>query len=300
MNRNKFRRSRVAVYAGLLLVASLPSRADWTRFSLPDANGGTAIFTHLSDGRLVYANGGNAYRQDVWGGGAYSSYAHPISGGFYASFIDAASDETALIGLGSFPEGDLRTFDPADTNSLFVGLGLSLSDYDGVMASTSTLFLAGLEDSGVAYPNSTSVVSHLTITGLVRKTVIADVSAASGGIALDAHGDLYVGNGDNGEVRRFSQGQISAAVTGSPLAWMDGDLIHDFGSGGNVGNIAVDAFGQVYATGYLHNGIKVFNPAFKLEKTIIPEYTNTAYRVGTFDVGNSNYVAYVNLSAAFA
>jgi hypothetical protein len=283
----------------LFLLVSSNTQAGWTSFPLPVANGGTAIFTHLSDGRFVYANGGDVYQQDLWGGGAYSPFASSISGGSYASFIDTFNDTNALVGLGSWPAGDILSFDPEDTNSLFVGLGLTLSDYDGVINSASSFFLAGLEDGTANFPNSTSIVSYLTVTGLVRKTVIDDISAASGGLALDAAGNLYVGNGDDGEVRRFSAAQLSAAISGSPLAWASGTLIHDFGSGGNVGNIAVDAWGQVYATGYLHNGIKVFNPAYRLEQTIIPGFTNTAYRVGSFDAGGSNYVAYVNLSAGF-
>jgi hypothetical protein len=113
-------------------------------------------------------------------------------------------------------------------------------------------------------------------------------------MTLDASGNLYVADNDDGAVYKFTALQLEAAITSAPLTLASGQLVHDFGDGGNVGSLAVDGLGRVWTAGWNQEGLKVYNPGLDQEFAYIPGLTNTNYKVGTFTRGGTNYVAYLN------
>lgn len=285
-------RCRMALLAvhGVFLVRV--AHAAWTEFALPDLSGSYSPFAigHLSDGRYVYAEGGQFYRQDAWGAAASSAYSGE-PGGVDPSFVAVRNDGLAAAGGGGFGASALYSFDPSNLASPgFTASPFALPNYQGVFRDDQGLFINGV------YSGFTNGITYVTLDGATNKLVVRDMSTFSAGFALDAAGNLYVGDNDDGRVYRFSAAQLDAAIAGTPLTVADGTFVHDFGSGGDIGSMAVDGLGRVWVAGYLANGIRTYNPDLDQEFAYTPNLTNANYFVASFTRGGESYVAFVNES----
>ncbi|MFH0908421.1 MAG: PEP-CTERM sorting domain-containing protein [bacterium] len=279
--------------ASAALLACVNARASWIELPLPNlsqAFGSTAL-AHLPDGRYLFAETGNLYVQDTWGGGAYTAFSdEPV--GMDPSFIAVRHATLAALGYGGWGASAVYQFDPSLTASPgFTNVGVTLQNFHGVFRNDNSLFTGG-GDTGAGGDHHG--LRYLTLDGSVNKIVIDDISVWSCGFTIDAGGDLYVGDNDDGRVYRFTLAQLDAAIAGSALAITDGELIHDFGDGGDIGSLAVDGLGRIWAAGWQHDGLKVYNPDLDQEFTYIPGLANVNYKVAAFTREGTHYVAYLN------
>jgi len=89
----------------------------------------------------------------------------------------------------------------------------------------------------------------------------------------------------------------SSSRIGSALTVADGALVYH--SINSLGTMAVDALGRIWSSGFLANGLQMYDPVSDTETTVIPGLTNANYVVTTFGVGGQGYVAYVNQANPF-
>ena len=294
----------VLIAAGLAAAAFVSqSFADWTQFSLPnlsDAFAPTAIAV-LPDGRYVFAMQGTYYRQDTFGAGSYSAYSN-LSPGNNAdpSFLAVWDATHGLAGGGGFGASDLFRFDPSSlTSPTFTAQGLSLQNYSGVFRDATSLYVGGGNGSaGNGFGGQKHSISYVDLSLATTKVIIDNVSTFSGAFARDAAGDLYVGDTDNGNVYKFSSAQLSFAIASSALTIADGTLVYH--SINSLSTMAVDGLGRIWTTGYLANGLQMYDPMSDTETTIIPGLTNANYMVTAFSVGGQDYVAYTDQANPFS
>jgi hypothetical protein len=286
-----------AAFAAICILARLAS-ATWVQFSLPNLSqsfGGTAL-AHLSDGRYVFAETGSLYLQDAWNNAAYTPF-QGEPGGMDPSFLAVWGDSVAAVGHGGWGPSGVSRFNPSlPADPGFADIGVTLQNFHGVFRDADSLFVGGV-DTGASGDHHG--VRWVTLFGGTNRIVINDVSAYSAGFAIDGTGGLYVGDNDDGKVYRFSKAQLDEAIESSPLSITNGDLIHDFGGGGDIGSLAVDSEGRIWAAGWAHNGLHMYDPALGQEFTYIPALDNANYKVAAFDRAGVNYIAYVNQADPF-
>jgi hypothetical protein len=284
---------KTATFLVLTLVTS-SAHAVWTQFTLPSLSADyfTASFGNLPDGRFVFGEHGNLYLQNVWGAADVTAFQNEPT--VDPSFISVFNADSAVLGSGGWGASPIHSFNPDNTTSSFSAIGGNIQNYDGVMRDANSVFTAGA-DTGTG--GNRHGIRYSTLDGSVRKVVISDVSQYSAGIALDSAGNLFVGDNDDGKVYLFAKSLIDSAIAGSSLSIGDGTLVCDFGAGGDISSIAVDGRGVIWAGGYLHNGLKSYNPANGLWGTFIPGLSNSNYKVSSFANNGTNYVAYINSAA---
>lgn len=270
--------------------------ASWIQFDLPTLSSawGPTALAHLPDGRYVFAENGSFYLQDAWNSASYSAYSGEPSTD--PSFIGIYDGTHAVAGRGTWAASDMDVFDPSSLSSPgFSSVGVSLQNYHGVIRDASSVYVGG-SDTGVG--GNHHGIRYVTLDGSVNKVVIDDISVYSCGFAIDAGGNLYVGDNDDGCVYRFTAAQLGGAIAGSALSIGDGEFIYDFGGGGNLGTLAVDGHGRVWATGWQQVGLKVYNPSLAQEFTYVPGLANTDYKVAAFYREGVPYIAYLNQANA--
>lgn len=276
-----------------LLLQRQSGYGDWMRFQLPDLTSpwGATALEHLPDGRLLFGESGNLYLQAAWGSGDFLPFASepPVD----PSFIAVWDQETAAVGAGGWNPSPVYRFTPNDTNSSFADIGLNVQNYHGVFRDAFGLYTGGA-DTGPS--NNLHGIRYLSLDGSINHVLIESISTYSCGFDVDSAGNLYVGDNDDGRVYRFTAGQLSMALTGTPLRISDGELVHDFGEGGDLTSLAVDGLGRIWAAGWMHNGLKVYNPQLDQEFTYIPDLTNANYKVDAFEKDGTFYISYLTLS----
>lgn len=227
------------------------------------------------------------YLQDTWDNASYTSFfSTPV--GVDPAFIAIYDDTLGVIGAGGSGYSALYSFDPDDTLSVFSNIGTNYN-FQGVFSDSGSLLV-----NGASWTQPTNAVYYMTLSGGTSVLLLTDAGMYSAGLANDTDGNLYVANNDDGVVYKFTALQLEAAITSAPLSLGDAEFVHDFGDGGNVGSIAVDGLGRIWTAGWNQEGLKVYNPALDQEFTYIPGLTNTNYKVATFALGGTNYIAYLN------
>ncbi len=268
------------------------ARADWVTYSLPNLTyswGATAL-AHLPDGRYLFAENGNFSRQDAWNNSAYSSFAGEPA--MDPSFIAVWDGTHAAAGLGGWGASDVDIFNPSSlTAPEFANIGLSLQNFHGVYRDAGGLFTGG-GDTGTGGDHHG--LRYISLQGGTNRLVIDDISTYSCGFASDEAGNLFVGDNDDGRVYKFTRNQLDNAIENGPLAITDGQFVHDFGGGGNIGSMAVDGLGRIWACGWQENGIKIYNPNLDQEFTVIPNLNNSNYKVAAFTRNGEQYISFMN------
>jgi hypothetical protein len=218
-------------------------------FNLPAANpasGGTVLFDALPDGRLLALNGASVSIETAVGSGAFASVGD-VAGfapSFGASFFTISPDGTkAAVGSNAGSVVVFNTATPA-TNTTH-----AVNDFEA----------AWLDNSRLAIANGTAAgtgVQILNTTTSALSSVIGNIGGFSGGVAVDAAGNLYAGNGfnttvggsDTGWVKAFTPAQVNAAIaSGTPIDFeAAGTPIVDLLSGSTLG---FDSAGNFYVGG---------------------------------------------------
>ena len=294
-----YHRTSFVVTAAVALTAAFfvsQASADWAQFSLPNLSGAfspTAV-TVLPNGSYVFANQGTYYQQDAFGLPGYTAYSN-VSPGDSAdpSFLAVWDGTHAVAGGGGFGASDLYRFDPSSLNApSFTAQSLSLQNFSAVFRDATSLYVGGGNGT-----NSTHAISYVDLATATTKVIIDDISTYSCAFARDAAGDLYVGDEDNQKVYKFTVAQLSLAISGMPLAITNGTFVYQ--SINSLGSMAVDGLGRIWTSGFLANGLQVFDPVANTETTVVPGLTNANYMVTTFFVGGQPYVAYTDEANPF-
>lgn len=270
--------------------------ADWTQFALPNLSGAFAptAVTVLPDGRYVFANQGAYYQQNSFGAAGYTAYSNVSPGNSADPSFLAVWDAThAVAGGGGFGSSDLYRFNPSSISApTFVAQSLSLNNYSGVFRDADGLYVGGGNSAG-----GTHGIAYVDLNTATTKLIITNISTYSCGFARDAAGNLYVGDNDDQKVYKFTAAQLSLAIAGTPLTIEDGTFVYQ--SGNSLGTMAVDGLGRIWSTGYLANGLQMYDPFSNTETSVIPGLTNRNYLVTTFSVGGLDYVAYTDQANPF-
>ncbi len=275
---------------GLLSLAPALSAQTFLTLDLPSLNAapphfGAIGFSHLPDGRYVYGNNNALYLQNSFGASANTAFATPPN--VDPSFITVLNGTTAVVGAGQFAPTPVYQFNPSTPATPGYTSLTSLQNFSAARINATGLYVVGINGE-----NGDSSVSYVT-TGGAQQVVIDPAGTFSAGIAVDAAGNVYVGNDDNNSVYKFTQAQIQNAInTFSTLQFGDGLLVHTFAND-VVGSLAVDAAGRIWAAGFGADGLYWFNPSTSLDGVITPEAPGGAYSVNTFSDGVSDYVGYV-------
>ena len=215
-------------------------------FTLPPANNAaanTVLFDNLADGRLLALNEAQVLVETAVGSGSFASLGTlpGFAPTFGPSFLAVSPDGTRAV-AGSNGGGSVTVFDTASPTSATNFAG---GDFDG----------AWIDNGSVAVSNA-SGVQVLDATSGTFTTVVTNVGGASGGVALDAAGNLYTGNGfdtvaggsETGTIKSFAPAQWRAALTGGAAADFEnnGTLVADLLSAGSLG---FDAEGNLFVGG---------------------------------------------------
>lgn len=264
--------------------------ASWTTYSLPTTSVDYNQWSlgHTASGEFIYGENGTMWKQDAFGASAHTQYANTPVAGATPSFI-STSGGAGLIGQGGWAASSLMTFTPGNTASSFTDTGVSLQNYAGKMRDANSAYIIG--GNGTSGSNN---LTYVALDGSVNKTLINDISQYSCGFAMDASGNLYVGDNDDGHVYYFSKSQLDAAISGSSLEITDGSFVVDFGTGGDIGSLAVDDNGVLWGAGWNHNGLVSYDTGSDSFYNWTPGHDTTHYIVDTFSAAGSNYVGFVS------
>ena len=133
--------------------------------------------------------------------------------------------------------------------------------------SVATVNKSGLA-TGVSVGSATITATSGSISGNTNLTITAPVGTSpSGGIAIDASGNVWVVNGGSNTVTKLSP---SGAVLGT------------FAVGTGPSGIAIDASGNVWITNY---GVTELPPAADVPGNTVTELSSSGALLGTFTVG---------------
>lgn len=281
----------IAAVAAALLALNANAQLNWTSMSAPTVVNpyGATAFSHLSDGRVVYAQSGTYYLQQTWGMDTFDQFDNQPAGSD-PSFIAIHSDTYAVAGRGTGLPTGFDAFNPSDTTSAFTPTGSVHQNYSGTFRDSGSIYISGsTNDAGFWWDHA--AITHLELDGGFSKTIIDNVSTYNGGITSDKYGNLYIGDADDNSVYKFTSQQLADAISGTALTIGDGEFIHQFDT---TGSIAVDDGGNIWAAGFGVNGLQVYNPNLDREFNYIPGLANSDYQVATFTKDGASYVGYLN------
>jgi hypothetical protein len=286
------------VLAGLGLAGALTNTARaWVTLDLPDltapaGGAGVLAYSNLPDGRLVYGNNQALYVQNNFGAAAVTSFATPPN--MDPSFVTVLTSTTAVFGVGEFTNTPVYQFNPSTpaTPGYFSPSNNTLQNYAAARAGTSGVYVAGQNDV-----DGSNSISYVTLAGAQPQQIVDPAGEFSAGLAVDAGGNVYVGDNDNNSVYKFTAAQIQNAIRNSTaLTLSNGLLLHTFASD-VVGSLAVDAEGRIWAAGFGAPGLFFFNPGNGNAGVLDPENNaadlSGAYNVGAFSANGTDYVSFV-------
>ncbi|MEM1184281.1 MAG: GC-type dockerin domain-anchored protein [Planctomycetota bacterium] len=220
-------------------------------FDLPPSWNGTAdfdntvLFDALPDGRLLIVNGPTVSVETGVGTGVFSSIGDytPTAPAFGPGFIRVSPDG-ARVAIGSSGGGSVSlastTAPTPGTTEVFAA-----SDFAG----------AWIDDTSLALSNVNGVDVLNTSSGAVSN-IVTNVGGASAGIAFDAGGNLYTGNGfdfvpggsDTGAIKAFEASAWQSALAGGSVIDFEnsGVEVADVLSAGTLG---FDSSGNFFVGG---------------------------------------------------
>jgi len=234
--------------------------------TLPPIGGGSfgIVGDALADGRLVTATGTTVYLERGVGLGVFDAVAM-LDTAYVGGAIDPAflrvSPDGASIAIGGGFNKPVAVFAaaslgvPGSPTFLAGGMGGSaryyqMPHYEGAWADSSHLALTAGDFGLPAFVSLLDVAS--TVTAPVNPTIIRNIGGASTGVAFDAAGRLYTGNGfDNDPSVGSNTGTIRAFTHAE---WAGGNV--DFETQGTLigrvlsaASLVFDADGNLFVGG---------------------------------------------------
>lgn len=183
---------------------------------------GAAAFDALTDGRLITILGDAIYIEDALGSGSFAlngTLPDADIASFGAAFLRVSPNGTQIAVGNNGGTGGVYQVGIFDVATL-AGAWFAADHFDAAWADDTHLAITGGDFV------SPSVVTLLDTSGgtPLNPVIIDGIGGASAGIAFDAAGNLYTGNGFSfgdptltGEVRAFDFAAWTAAAGGTPL-----------------------------------------------------------------------------------
>lgn len=309
-----------AAVIAALFSASTPARASiWTTQAIhtAPANFYATSLAHLPDGRFVLGFQGQVFVQDTFGSPAKTAVpAGALS--LDPSFVAVASATSALVGAGGFGGASgLHGFNPSSPADGVTAAPLaSIQNYNGVFWKSPAP--GGPEGWIIGGGNGAGGAHNLTFVSVDGSRIGAltgTISAYSGGLAVDALGNVYAATydldaffnptPDANKVHRFPVASIEARVqailagsaTPAPVPLSSATFLYRFDG---TASLAVDSLGRVWAAGFGGmNHLQVFDPASATMSRIVPDHpayasgTEVMYTVRSATMGGTGHVAFL-------
>ncbi len=166
-------------------------------FALP---AGAAMFDSLPDGRVITLSGSTVYLETAPASGSFASVGNLVGAdfpSFGAAFLRVSPDGTQFAvgnnGGSSFSSFRVGVF----VISNLAGNWFAAAHYDGAWIDDQRLALTAGDFGSPAFVTLLDTNSPIPLNP-DNRTVIAGIEGSSGGIAFDALGNLYTGNGFTG------------------------------------------------------------------------------------------------------
>lgn len=217
-------------------------------FSIADTDG--AVFDTLPDGRLVTLNGAEVLVESAVGSRTFNSLGTlPAAdlpsnqfgfGG--AAFVSVSPDGTKLAvgnnGGAAFNNYQVGVF---ELNNLAGGTWFNADHFEATWFNNSQLAMT----AGVLNPTNVSLLDTTSPNPANPNTtlLVNNIGGASAGIAFDAAGNLYTGNGfqfagpsPTGAIKAFDAAAVTDAIAGSVIDFENsGTLVADLLSASSLG-----------------------------------------------------------------
>jgi len=230
-------------------------------------------------GNLFIADGTNHRIRKVTQAGVVTTLAGSTQG--YLDGTGAAAQFNAPSGIAIGPTGDLFVGDQGNhrirkvtqagvvttlagsTQGYLDGTGAAAqfnSPYGIVVSPDNIVFVADPLNNRIRKVTQAGVVTTLagSTQGYLDGTGTAARFGALQGIALDAWGNLYIGDGPNNRIRKVTQTGVVTTVAGSTLGDTDGPVAS--AKFRNPRGIAVAADGTLYVVDNSNNRIRKISP----------------------------------------
>jgi hypothetical protein len=255
-------RCGIAGVCGLLLLAAGAARGDAfsayaldRTFALP---AGASSFDVLADGRIVTLVDDTVFTESASGSAIFNALGTlagaDVSPGAFATAFVRVSPDGSRIAVGnnggvSFGNFQVGVFDLNGLN----GGWYPADHFDAAWIDNQQLALTGGTFGQPARVIALDTVSPFATPTI--QTLIEGIGGGSAGVAFDAQGNLYTGNGfdgagtsDTGWVKAFDAGDWQAALSGGAAIDFEaeGTLIVDVLSAGALG---FDAAGNLHVGG---------------------------------------------------
>ena len=275
---------------------------------LPDAVNSTA-FAHLPDGRFLLGAQGQLSVQTAWGLPGRTTIG---SAGveFDPSFIAVRNANSALLGTGGGfgATTGVHTLNSGAPTPVLAALPLAqLQNYSAVYWKPALANREGWLVVGTNGQNGKSNLTFISPDGSLSGPVTGELSTYSGGLTVDAAGNVYVGlyelsGSEANQVIRFRPAHLLQAVSGlsigdpSPVPRSLGVNIFRFDS---ASSLACDAMGRLWGTGPSTRQIQGYDPATGASVRIAPDHampagvTDPIYQVQSFTRDGIGYLSFL-------
>lgn len=235
-------------------------------FSSPPVGQGSflVVGTALTDGRLLAVTGRSIFVESAVGSGVFERVADfdPASlSGTDPGFVTISPDGSTIAVGGGFGR-PVAVFSSASLGTAATPSVLNAGNtrfynvdhFDGRFATNTQLALTA---GPFGAPTSVTLLDVTSPTAApANPTIISNIGGASAGIAFDASGRLFAGNGfdfgpggsNTGSIRAFSFSEWNAAAAGGTALDFEtmGTLIGEVLS---AGTLSFDAFGNLFIGG---------------------------------------------------
>lgn len=210
---------------GSVRIASADSFSSYQQLGSFNVPVGASVFDALDDGRIIAAASGTIWVETGAASGSFTSLGTlPAADfpSFGAAFVRVSPDGTKIAignnGGASFGNYQIGVFSVPSLS----GTWFTANHYDAEWVDNRYLAVTAgdfVNPSIVTVLDTQSPVP----AGPVNVTVIQNIGGASGGVAFDAAGNLYTGNGftgagpsGTGTIKAFSSASWNAAFLGGP------------------------------------------------------------------------------------
>lgn len=286
MHNSLIRKAAVLGAAAIALAQNPATAAEWTSFAVGQLNSFSFAHAHRPDGQFIFGSNGQLSIQTTFGAPGATAVANTGPVTFDPSFIAIRSATEGLIGAGGFGGASgLHLFDPgAPTTSITSNALATVQNYAATFWTHPTsgrqgwLIIGGNGTPG-DFANATNLY-YVSTDGQTKGALTGDLCSYSGGMDLDASGNVFIALADvtpeeNNQVIRFTADQIDAAVNGlltatpAPLARSAATNVF---KGDASSSLAVDSAGRIWLGGYQIAHLQAYDPLTGVTRRFLPDH----------------------------
>lgn len=280
-----FNQAAVIGAAAFALASATAARAEWTQFTAAQRQSFSFTHAHHPDGRFLFGTAGTVRSQGTFGVNAFTTVSNSATRFFDPAFIAVRGATSALIGGGGFlTNNGLFPFNPA-VPATDIGVSLTTVNpnaYAAVWWQHPSSGRQGWLFTGTNASGQNNL-TFLSDDGTVTGPVTAALSSYSGGIAVNADGDVFTLLADSdanfiptafdNQLLKYTAAQIDAAVAAiiatspAPLQRADAAVLFTADASGSL---AIDSQNRAWIGGYQISHIQLWDPANEVTRRVVP------------------------------